>query len=74
MRPTPANIAYLWGNLKGFMIDSVSAWYDSPFMERLDKKKRDFEKTPENMSLGELVRDIRIKALARNADNPEERD
>jgi hypothetical protein len=46
MRPTPANIAYLQANLKGFMIDSLNTWYDSPVMNKFEKTYNRNENIP----------------------------
>jgi|GEM_PF-3546895 len=66
MRPTPANIAYLCEILKGFTNNSQHTWYNRSFMENLNGRSNKEEKT-ENLSLGALVRRIRLGALVGHA-------
>lgn len=48
------------------MIRGLASWYDTPVMEKFDGHRKK-ERTLEEKSLGELVREIRLREVVRIA-------
>lgn len=70
----PANIAYLFTFLKGFMIYSRVAWYDSPVMKNIEKFNKHHDVEPDMKPASDLKRtllEVRLRDALEKHKRPE---